>query len=250
MAAGSVLQVMEELRHRLATNSGPKKLWKSLERLSALPVSVAILVETRVGKTVSRLHNCESVRSLTRNLVAQWKKLALTETLCLTWRRVIPKSAPGILCRRMRQWRVTTKNPPAKLPEAQQMAPRHGQKNHGRSSDTQRPHQVSHGGEGREKRMKSHSDSPVYSSEPESSVMTQPFHCPWVLRRCLEIRMDAWPRPTLHARGLTKATLMPLRTDRGSGGTPGCTPGKRSWESKHSTPICLQGQTLHECPGT
>ncbi|KGL85292.1 Transcription elongation factor B polypeptide 3, partial [Tinamus guttatus] len=51
------------------------QLLKSLKRLSELPITVDILVETGVGKTVNGLRKHELVGDFAKNLVARWKKL-------------------------------------------------------------------------------------------------------------------------------------------------------------------------------
>ncbi|KFP32789.1 Transcription elongation factor B polypeptide 3, partial [Colius striatus] len=51
------------------------QLLKSLKRLSELPITVDILVETGVGKTVNSLRKHEFVGDFAKNLVARWKKL-------------------------------------------------------------------------------------------------------------------------------------------------------------------------------
>ncbi|KAM9369795.1 elongin-A [Phaethornis superciliosus] len=73
--AESVLEVVAKLQSRLAGSSEPKKLMKSLKRLSELPITVDILVETGVGKTVNSLRKHELVGDYAKNLVARWKKL-------------------------------------------------------------------------------------------------------------------------------------------------------------------------------
>ncbi|XP_053942437.1 elongin-A isoform X2 [Cuculus canorus] len=72
--AGSVLEVVGRLQARLAGGAEPKKLLKSLKRLSELPITVDILV-TGVGKTVNSLRKHELVGDFAKNLVARWKKL-------------------------------------------------------------------------------------------------------------------------------------------------------------------------------
>ncbi|NXK97549.1 ELOA1 protein, partial [Formicarius rufipectus] len=51
------------------------QLLKSLKRLSELPITVDILVETGVGKTVNSLRKHEFVGDFAKDLVARWKKL-------------------------------------------------------------------------------------------------------------------------------------------------------------------------------
>ncbi|XP_015738845.1 elongin-A isoform X2 [Coturnix japonica] len=80
--AESVLEVVGRLQARLAGSADPKKvpavtrrLLKSLKKLSELPITVDILVETGVGKTVNSLRKHELVGDFAKNLVARWKKL-------------------------------------------------------------------------------------------------------------------------------------------------------------------------------
>ncbi|XP_054855605.1 elongin-A [Eublepharis macularius] len=73
--AESVLEVVGKLQSRLSGSSEPKKLLKSLKRLSELPITVDILLETGVGKTVNGLRKHESVGDFAKDLVARWKKL-------------------------------------------------------------------------------------------------------------------------------------------------------------------------------
>ncbi|XP_066495129.1 elongin-A [Tiliqua scincoides] len=73
--AESVLEVVGKLQSRLLGGSEPKKLLKSLKRLSELPITVDILLETGVGKTVNGLRKHETVGEFAKNLVARWKKL-------------------------------------------------------------------------------------------------------------------------------------------------------------------------------
>uniref|UniRef100_A0A6I8PH67 Elongin-A n=1 Tax=Ornithorhynchus anatinus TaxID=9258 RepID=A0A6I8PH67_ORNAN len=78
MAAQSVLQLVEKLQSRLADNPDPKKLLKHLKRLSDLPITIDILVETGVGKTVNGLRKHELVGGFAKDLVARWKRLVPT----------------------------------------------------------------------------------------------------------------------------------------------------------------------------
>ncbi|KAM6428199.1 elongin-A isoform 2-T2 [Liasis olivaceus] len=73
--AESVLEVVGKLQSRLSGSSEPKKLMKSLKRLSELPITIDILLETGVGKTVNGLRKHEQVGDFAKNLVARWKKL-------------------------------------------------------------------------------------------------------------------------------------------------------------------------------
>ncbi|XP_026536456.1 elongin-A [Notechis scutatus] len=73
--AGSVLEDVRKLQSRLTNASEPKKLMKSLKRLAELPITIEILLETGVGKTVNSLRKLEQVGEFAKNLVAKWKKL-------------------------------------------------------------------------------------------------------------------------------------------------------------------------------
>ncbi|XP_073471399.1 elongin-A [Aquarana catesbeiana] len=77
--AESVVEVVEKLQSRLSASAEPKKLLKTLKRLSELPITFDILVDTGIGKTVNGLRKHEFVGELAKNLVAQWKKLVPQE---------------------------------------------------------------------------------------------------------------------------------------------------------------------------
>ncbi|XP_078536933.1 elongin-A [Lissotriton helveticus] len=79
MAAVGVLETVEKLQARLTGGGEPKKLYKSLKRLAELPITVDILVETGVGKTVNSLRKHELVGEFAKSLVARWKKLVPQE---------------------------------------------------------------------------------------------------------------------------------------------------------------------------
>ncbi|KAJ1177918.1 hypothetical protein NDU88_003170 [Pleurodeles waltl] len=79
MAAVGVLETVEKLQARLTGGSEPKKLYKSLKRLAELPITIDILVETGVGKTVNSLRKHELVGEFAKSLVARWKKLVPQE---------------------------------------------------------------------------------------------------------------------------------------------------------------------------
>uniref|UniRef100_A0A9L0S7K1 Large ribosomal subunit protein uL5 n=1 Tax=Equus caballus TaxID=9796 RepID=A0A9L0S7K1_HORSE len=70
-------------KHRISKEEAMRwfqqKLLKYLKKLSALPITVDILAETGVGKTVNSLRKHEHVGNFARNLVAQWKKLVPVE---------------------------------------------------------------------------------------------------------------------------------------------------------------------------
>ncbi|KAM4699023.1 elongin-A [Discoglossus pictus] len=78
--AESVLEVVEKLQSRLSPSTEPRKLHKTLKRLSELPITVDILVETGVGKAVNGLRKHEVVGDIAKALVIQWKKLVPQET--------------------------------------------------------------------------------------------------------------------------------------------------------------------------
>uniref|UniRef100_A0A672NDZ2 Elongin A n=1 Tax=Sinocyclocheilus grahami TaxID=75366 RepID=A0A672NDZ2_SINGR len=73
--AEEILEAVEKLQLRLAENQEPRKLLKTLKRLGELPITVDILVETGIGKTVNSLRKHEFAGEAAKNLVAKWKKL-------------------------------------------------------------------------------------------------------------------------------------------------------------------------------
>ncbi|KAG8587942.1 hypothetical protein GDO81_005827 [Engystomops pustulosus] len=77
--ADSVVEVVEKLQSRLSPSAESKKLLKTLKRLAELPITVDILVDTGIGKTVNGLRKHDLVGDLAKNLVAQWKKLVPQE---------------------------------------------------------------------------------------------------------------------------------------------------------------------------
>nr|XP_042128558.1 elongin-A [Peromyscus maniculatus bairdii] len=172
MAAESALQVVEKLQARLATNPDPKKLLKYLKKLSILPITVDILVETGVGKTVNSFRKHEQVGTFARDLVAQWKKLVPVERNNEAEDQDLEKS-------------ISRKRPRDALQRAEEMegdyqeswkasasrsySPEHRQKKHKKLSEPERPHKVTHSHERRDERKRCHRVSPPYSSDPESS---------------------------------------------------------------------------------
>ncbi|XP_051949289.1 elongin-A-like [Xyrauchen texanus] len=78
--AEELLEAVEKLQLRLTENQEPRKLLKTLKRLGELPVTVDILVETGVGKTVNSLRKHEFAGETAKNLVAKWKKLVPEKT--------------------------------------------------------------------------------------------------------------------------------------------------------------------------
>ncbi|XP_026867451.2 elongin-A isoform X1 [Electrophorus electricus] len=73
--AEDLLEVVEKLQSRLSENQEPRKLLKTLKRLGELPITVEILVETGVGKTVNSLRKHDLAGEAAKTLVAKWKKL-------------------------------------------------------------------------------------------------------------------------------------------------------------------------------
>ncbi|KAM7099196.1 elongin-A [Molossus nigricans] len=172
MAAESALQVVEKLQARLAANPDPKKLLKYLKKLSALPITVDILAETGVGKTVNSLRKHEHVGSFARDLVAQWKKLVPVERNTdpdeQDFEKNDSRKRPRDALQREEEieggyqenWKASGSQP---------YSPDHRQKKHRKLSELERPHKVSHSQERRDERKRGHRVSPLYSSDHESS---------------------------------------------------------------------------------
>ncbi|XP_058409193.1 elongin-A [Diceros bicornis minor] len=172
MAAESALQVVEKLQARLAANPDPKKLLKYLKKLSALPITVDILAETGVGKTVNSLRKHEHVGSFARNLVAQWKKLVPVERSTEPDEQDYEKSGSRKRPRDALQKEEELEEDYQenwKASSSQSYSPDHRQKKHRKLSEFERPHKVSHSHERRDERKRCHRVSPVYSSDHESS---------------------------------------------------------------------------------
>nr|XP_057903897.1 elongin-A isoform X3 [Doryrhamphus excisus] len=74
MAEG-LLETVDRLQSRLMESPEPRKLLKTLKRLGELPMTVDILVETGVGKTVNSFRKHEVAAEVAKGLVAKWKKL-------------------------------------------------------------------------------------------------------------------------------------------------------------------------------
>ncbi|KAK2830716.1 hypothetical protein Q5P01_018647 [Channa striata] len=73
--AEELLETVDRLQSRLLENPEPRKLLKTLKRLGELPMTVDLLVETGVGKTVNSFRKHEVAGELAKSLVAKWKKL-------------------------------------------------------------------------------------------------------------------------------------------------------------------------------
>nr|XP_045005667.1 elongin-A [Jaculus jaculus] len=170
MAAESALQVVEKLQARLAANPDPKKLLKYLKKLSILPITVDILAETGVGKTVNSFRKHQQVGNFARDLVAQWKKLVPVERNNEADEQDFEKSSsrkrPRDAIQREEEmdyqesWQASG---------SQSCSPDHRQKKHRKLSEPERPHKVTHSRERRDERKRCHRVSPPYSSDPESS---------------------------------------------------------------------------------
>lgn len=172
MAAESALPAVEKLQARLAANPDPKKLLKYLKKLSALPITVDILAETGVGKTVNSLRKNEHVGSFARDLVAQWKKLVPME------RNPEPEEDFEKSNSRKRPRDALQKEDEEierDYPEnwkpsgSRSYSPDHRQKKHRKLLEHERTPKVSHSHEKRDERKRIHRASPVYSSDHESS---------------------------------------------------------------------------------
>uniref|UniRef100_A0A4X1VU29 Elongin-A n=1 Tax=Sus scrofa TaxID=9823 RepID=A0A4X1VU29_PIG len=172
MAAESALQVVEKLQARLAANPDPKKLLKYLKKLSALPITIDILAETGVGKTVNSLRKHEHVGSFARDLVAQWKKLVPVERNPEPDEQDLEKSNSR---KRPRDALKEEEEVEGDYPESwkasgsRSYSPDNRQKKHRKLSELERPQKVSHSQERRDERKRYHRASPVYSSDHESS---------------------------------------------------------------------------------
>ncbi|XP_058160112.1 elongin-A isoform X1 [Dasypus novemcinctus] len=172
MAAESALQVVEKLQARLAANPDPKKLFKYLKKLSALPITVDILAETGVGKTVNGLRKHEHVGNFARDLVAQWKKLVPVERSTEPDEQDYEKSNSRKRPRDALQKEEEVEGDYQenwKASGSRSYSPDHRQKKHRKLSELERPHKDSHSLERRDERKRCHRVSPAYSSDHESS---------------------------------------------------------------------------------
>ncbi|XP_019505656.1 PREDICTED: transcription elongation factor B polypeptide 3 [Hipposideros armiger] len=146
------------------------QLLKYLKKLSTLPITVEILAETGVGKTVNSLRKHEHVGSFARDLVAQWKKLVPVERNTEPDEQDFEKSNS-----RKRPRDATQKEEDMDCQEnwkasgSQPYSPDHRQKKHRKLAELERPHKVSHSQERRDERKRGHRVSPIYSSDHESS---------------------------------------------------------------------------------
>ncbi|ELK02147.1 Transcription elongation factor B polypeptide 3 [Pteropus alecto] len=153
-------------------NVGFVELLKYLKKLSTLPITVDILAETGVGKTVNSLRKHEHVGNFARDLVAQWKKLVPVERNTEPDEHDFEKNSSRKRPRDALQkeeeiegdyhenWKASSSRP---------YSPDHRQKKHRKLSELERPHKASHGQERRDERKRGHRVSPIYSSDHESS---------------------------------------------------------------------------------
>lgn len=176
MAAESVLEVVERLQSRLAGNPEPKKLLKHLKRLSDLPITVDILAETGVGKTVNGLRKHEQVGGFAKDLVARWKKLV---PVAQEVERNIEPEEQDV------ERSSSRKRPRDGFPKEEEMevdyreswkascsqphSPDCREKKHRKLSEVERMPKASHSGETRDERKRWNKTSPFYASDHELS---------------------------------------------------------------------------------
>ncbi|XP_020383677.2 elongin A, like isoform X2 [Rhincodon typus] len=78
--AEEIVQKVLQLKERLLGVSDSNKILKLLKKLQDLNITVDILVETGIGKTVNGFRKNDAVGDLAKELVCQWKKLIPQET--------------------------------------------------------------------------------------------------------------------------------------------------------------------------
>ncbi|XP_043830593.1 elongin-A-like [Dromiciops gliroides] len=71
----AVMETVEQLQAGLLWLPHPKKVLKYMKRLNDVPVTVDILAETGIAKTVSSLCKYEEVGAMARNIMGRWKNL-------------------------------------------------------------------------------------------------------------------------------------------------------------------------------
>ncbi|XP_019521538.1 PREDICTED: transcription elongation factor B polypeptide 3-like [Hipposideros armiger] len=170
MAAESAFQVAEKLQAYLAANPEPEKLLKYLKKLSTLPITLEILAETGLGKTVNSLRIYEHVGRFARVLVAQWKKLVPVERNTEPDEQDFEKSNSRKRPRDAAQKEEDTDcQENWKASGSQPYSPDHRQKKHRKLAELERPHKASHSQERRDERKRGYRVSPIYSSDRESS---------------------------------------------------------------------------------
>ncbi|XP_053142363.1 elongin-A-like [Hemicordylus capensis] len=72
---GCMLQRVIKLKNRLSHTQDTQKIMKALKGLQDLEISLDILVETGVGKTVNSFRRHDDVGNLAKSLISHWKKL-------------------------------------------------------------------------------------------------------------------------------------------------------------------------------
>ncbi|XP_073482777.1 elongin-A-like [Aquarana catesbeiana] len=75
MDAQSMLQRVQKLQERLGHTQDSRKISKTLKSLQELDITLEILVETGVGKTVNGFRKHTEVGDFAKSIVHQWKKL-------------------------------------------------------------------------------------------------------------------------------------------------------------------------------
>ncbi|XP_075194571.1 elongin-A-like [Anomaloglossus baeobatrachus] len=70
----SIVQRVQQLQDRLGHTQDPKKIFKALKSLQELDISLDILAETGVGKTVNSFRKHTEVGDIAKSIVLQWKK--------------------------------------------------------------------------------------------------------------------------------------------------------------------------------
>ncbi|XP_043854076.1 elongin-A isoform X1 [Dromiciops gliroides] len=196
MAAESVLEVVERLQSRLAGNPEPKKLLKHLKRLSDLPITVDILAETGVGKTVNGLRKHEQVGGFAKDLVARWKKLV---PVAQEVERNIEPEEQEL------ERSSSRKRPRDVFPKEEEMegdyreswkgscsqphSPDCREKKHRKLSEFERMPKASHSGETREERKRWNKTSPLYASDHELSDSSH-VHSPQPSTSPQQLSMD------------------------------------------------------------
>ncbi|XP_020838733.1 elongin-A isoform X1 [Phascolarctos cinereus] len=176
MAAESVLEVVERLQSRLAGNPEPKKLLKHLKRLSDLPITVDILAETGVGKTVNGLRKHEQVGGFAKDLVARWKKLVPVaqeverniEPEEQDLERNISRKRPRDVFPKEEEMEVDCRES-WKASCSQPHSPDWREKKHRKLSELERMPKASHSTEPRDERKRWNKTSPFCASDHELS---------------------------------------------------------------------------------
>ncbi|XP_012860736.1 elongin-A [Echinops telfairi] len=147
------------------------QLLKYLKKLSTLPITVDILAETGVGKTVNSLRKHDHVGSFARDLVAQWKKLVPMERSTEPEEQDFEKSnsrkRPRDALHKEEVEMDFQEN--WKASGSRSFSPEHRQKKHKKLSELERPHKVAPSHERQDERKRYHQASPAYSSDHDSS---------------------------------------------------------------------------------